>query len=168
LAAAESDVYDAPRLSHVARKTMLRSRRTAFATFDGATAAAYLYERANKKLTPLDGFPMSGAKKPEFQSKPGRVFQSFSERRSAAEPPSDPEKELERRFVAEVAAKLDALRVQNAFERIIVAAGPRALGYWRDVAPKELSAVVTKELASDYSNTDPQALVQIVENAFFE
>lgn len=146
---------------------MLSKPRTAFATFDGAQARAFLYERADQKLTLLPGFPMDGARKPEFSDKPGRVFQSFSDKRSAAEPASDPEKLLERQFVASVAAQLETLRSQKAFSRLIVAAGPRALGYWRAVAPKELAAAVTTELAADHVGTDEKTLLPIVEEAFF-
>lgn len=146
---------------------MASKPNTAFVTFDGASAKAFLYERAEKKLTQLDGFPMSGAKKPDFADKQGRVFQSASERRSGAEPSSDPEKLLERDFVSEVAEQLDKLRAVGAFAHLIVAAGPRALGYWRDVAPKSIADVVKKELTGDYSSTDRQALLDVVEKAFW-
>ncbi len=146
---------------------MLRKPKTAFATFDGAAARAYLYERGKKRLTPLPGFPMAGQKKPEFSDKRARVFQSFSDQRSAAEPQTDPEKELERQFVAGVAKKLEGLKAKSAFDRLIVAASPRALGYWRETAGKALAAVVKKELASDYAHLDEAALLPLVEEAFW-
>lgn len=140
--------------------------RIAFATFNGAAAQAFVYERAEKKLTPLAGFPMSGPKKPEFSYPPGRMFNSVDNRRSSAEPPSDHEKLIERDFVAEVAGRLNKLREKKAFDRLIVAAGPTALGFWRDVAPAPLSAIVDRELASDYATMDANALVPHVEKAF--
>jgi hypothetical protein len=138
----------------------------AFATFNGAAAQAFIYERSSKRLAPLAGFPMSGPKKPEFSYPPGRMFNSADNRRSAAEPPSDHEKLIERDFVSDVAQRLDKLRARKAFDRLIVAAGPTALGFWRDVAPAPLSAVVDKELDSDYATMDQQALLPLVEKAF--
>lgn len=143
-------------------------RNTAFATFDGASAEAYFYERAEKRLAPLDGFPMNGARKPEFDDKRGRVFNSADDRRSAAEPPSDPEKLIEREFVSSVAERLAALRSAGAFERLVVAATPRALGYWRDVAPKDLAGVVSAELPRAYVGENGKALLGVVEDAFWK
>ncbi|MEX0645969.1 MAG: host attachment protein, partial [Parvularculaceae bacterium] len=95
------------------------------------------------------------------------VFQSIDGRRSATERQSDPEKLLEKKFVAEVARKLEALKAKGAFDRLVVAAAPRALGYWRDAAGKNLAAAVKKELASDYAHLDETALLPLVEEAFW-
>lgn len=141
--------------------------KTAFATFDGAAARAFVYERAEKRLAPLPGFPMEGDRKPEFDDKRPRSFQSAGAGRSAIEPQTDPEKHLERRFVCDVAAQLEALRGKKLFDRLIVSAGPRALGYWRETAPKQLAAIVKTELAADHVRTDDAALVSVVEESFF-
>lgn len=140
--------------------------RIAFATFNGAAAQAFLYERSAKRLAPLAGFPMSGQKKPEFSYQPGRMFNSADNRRSAAEPPSDHEKLIERDFVRDVAERLENLRAKKNFDRLIVAAGPTALGFWRDVAPASLSAIVDKEIDSDYATMDQRSLLPLVEKAF--
>ncbi|MBB5519774.1 host attachment protein [Amphiplicatus metriothermophilus] len=145
----------------------MRKITTAFATFDGASARAYIYERAKKRLTPLDGFPLEGARKPEFDSERPRVFQSVGEMRSAVEPQTDPEKELERAFVAGVARRLEAVRSKGGFDRLIVAAPPRVLGYWREVAPSSLVSVVKNEVTGDYVNKDEVSLLPIVEDAFW-
>ncbi len=139
--------------------------RPAFATFDGASAQAFLFDRARKRLTPLPGFPMSGAKKPTFEDNRPRTFSSVGSARSAIEPQSDPEKNLERAFVADVAKKLEALRAKKTFGTLIVSAGPRALGYWREDAPQPLRDATAKEIDRDYSNTHPTALLPIVEEA---
>lgn len=146
---------------------MLLKSRTVFATFDGAAARAFFYDRANKRLSPLPGFPMEGDRKPEFDDKRPRSFQSAGTGRSAVEPQTDPEKLLERQFVSAVAARLEKLRASKSFDRLIVSAGPRALGYWRETAPKELAATVKTELAADHVRTGDTALVSVVEEAFF-
>ncbi|MEQ8936334.1 MAG: host attachment protein, partial [Amphiplicatus sp.] len=96
-----------------------------------------------------------------------RSFRSAGTGRSAIEPQTDPEKQLERQFVSDVAARLEKLRASKSFDRLIVSAGPRALGYWREEAPKELAAAVRKELAADHVRTNDSALVAVVEQAFF-
>lgn len=139
--------------------------KTAFATFDGASAHAYVYDRAGKKLTALPGFPLSGDRKPNFRDQRPREFASVGTHRNTIEPQTDPEKNLERAFVADVAKQLEALRTQKMFASIIVSAAPRALGYWRDVAPAPLREATAKELTGDYSNTPQPELVEIVERA---
>jgi protein required for attachment to host cells len=140
-------------------------QKTAFATFDGAEAHAYLYERAAKRLTALPGFPLSGDRKLQFRDQRPREFSSGGSQRNAIEPQTDPEKNMERAFVAEVAKQLEALRTQKAFGALVVSAAPRALGYWRDVAPSSLREATTKELNGDYSNTPQAELVAIIEKA---
>ena len=145
--------------------TMPHRSKTAFVTFDGARAEAFLYERAEGRLAPLEGFPMAGPKKPDVERPPGRSFQSFSQARSAVDTRSDPEKLVERAFVAGVAEALAALRARKAFGSLVVAAAPRALGFWRETAPPDLAAAVRKELAKDYAGQGEKALVAVVEEA---
>lgn len=144
---------------------MLSRNKTAFVTFDGARAEAFLYERAEGRLAALDGFPMTGPKKPDVERPPGRSFQSFSNARSATETRSDPEKLVERAFVAGVAEALATLRTRKAFDALVVAAAPRALGYWRETVSADLAAAVRKELAKDYAGQGEKALVAVVEEA---
>lgn len=144
---------------------MAAQYKTAFATFDGANAQAFIFERGEKKLSPMPGFPMSGPKKPVFEDVRPRTFESVGSARSATEKKSDPEQLLERDFVIAVATKLEALRCDDAFGRLIVAAGPRALGYWRKAAPAKLAAATTRELAKDYAGMDANALLPLIEEA---
>lgn len=140
----------------------------AFATFDGAKAQAFLYDRSSKRLTMLDGFPKKGQHKPDFDDSRGRIFESVGSHRSGAEPRSDPEKLLEKSFVEEVAEALEALRNRGAFRKLVVAAGPRALGYFREAAPDALQAVVTKEIAGNYAGMSANELVDIVEDSLWD
>jgi protein required for attachment to host cells len=56
--------------------------------------------------------------------------------------------------------------LQKAFDRLIVAASPRALGTFRATAPKALMSLVVKEIAGDYVNGDEeQFLAALVERA---
>ena len=145
-----------------------RSGVTALVTFNGAGARAFIYDRTGPKLTALAGFPMAGDRKPELEDRPGRVFQSFSARRSATEPASDPEQQLEREFVTSVAGQLSRLADERAFDHLIVAATPRALGYWREVAAKSLTSAVRAELTADHVNSDDKTLLKFAEHAFWK
>jgi protein required for attachment to host cells len=139
--------------------------KTAFATFDGAKAHAYVYERAEKRLTALPGFPLSGDRKLRFRDQRPREFSSAGSQRNTIEPQTDPEKNMERAFVAEIAKQLETLRTQRAFGALVVSAAPRALGYWREVAPAPLREATAKELNGVYGNTPQAELVAIIEKA---
>lgn len=144
---------------------MPTGRRLAFAAFDGASAQAFLYERTERRLAPLPGFPKAGAKKPQFNDSAPRSFQSEGGARSAIDPRTDPEREIETRFVGEVADALEALRVQKAFNSLVVAAPPRALGAWRDRAPEALRALVKAEISKNYAGRDARDLPAVIEDA---
>jgi protein required for attachment to host cells len=144
---------------------MPTGRRLAFAAFDGASAQAFLYERAERRLAPLPGFPKAGAKKPQFSDSAPRSFQSEGAARSAIDPKTDPERELETRFVGDVADALEALRIQKAFSTLVVAAPPRALGAWRERAPGALRALVKVEIAKNYAGRDAKDLPALIEDA---
>lgn len=139
------------------------SKKTAILTFNGAEANAWLYDRPAKTLVALAGFPLSGERKPVFRDQRPRSQASVGARRAAIEPMNDPEKEMERQFVGEVAATIADHLSKGEFSRLIVAASPRALGYWREVAPRDVAAAVWKELPKDYVGFDKGTMVDAVE-----
>lgn len=75
------------------------------------------------------------------------------------EPRSDPERHLEDAFVASLAKHLTGKLAENAFDELIVAAGPRALGAFRAVAPRALAERVTREVHGNYVNGDEDRLL---------
>ena len=126
----------------------MRQRRVWAAAFDGARCRVFELAGAPPKLAELTALRLSGARKPEFDDRPGAVFSSASTHRSAMTPPTDPERKLEDAFIGEVVDHLYAQSLQKAFDRLIAAASPRALGTFRATAPKALMSVVVRVAGS--------------------
>ncbi|MBK8083720.1 MAG: host attachment protein [Devosia sp.] len=81
--------------------------------------------------------------------RPGRSFSSVGHGRSAMEPSSDPVAVRERRFVEHLAIVLAGKLAEGAFDRLIVAAAPTALGDLRPALSKPLREVIVLELPKD-------------------
>ncbi len=64
----------------------------------------------------------------------------------------------EPRFVENFAKRLAERAQQGAFDRLIVAADPRALGYFRGCAPEPLKQRVVAEVGRDYVHTPVKEL----------
>jgi protein required for attachment to host cells len=56
----------------------------------------------------------------------------------------------EPKFVEHLASRLAMRAGQGGFRRLVIAADPQALGYFRQCAPEELKRMVTAEVARDY------------------
>lgn len=78
-------------------------------------------------------------------------------------PRTDPERRLETVFVTSLAEHLADRAQAGVFDRLIVAAGPRALGAFRAAASKPLYAMVVRELNGVYVNGDEARLLQALE-----
>jgi protein required for attachment to host cells len=66
----------------------------------------------------------------------------------------------EPKFVEHFANLLAERARQGQFERLIVAADPSALGYFRDCAPDEVKARIVAETAKDYVHTPVKQIEQ--------
>jgi protein required for attachment to host cells len=143
------------------------SAKTAIVTFNGAEAQAWLYDRPRKALAPLAGFPISGERKPDYRDQRSRSHASAGARRSAIEPTTDPEQDLERQLVRQVAAAAARNLANGDFSRLLVAASPRPLGIWREVASRDLTGAIWKELVKDYVGLDRDSLIHAIEDAFW-
>jgi protein required for attachment to host cells len=94
-----------------------------------------------------------------MSDRPGRSISSMgSGGRSAIEYSSDPVAVRERRFVENVAEQLDKKHQQHAFERLIVAADPTALGNLRPAFSKGVRDTILAELPKDLTNVPPSQL----------
>jgi protein required for attachment to host cells len=62
-----------------------------------------------------------------------------------------------------IAAALDAKAKAGAFDRLIVAASPRALGDFRAAASKALKAKVVREIHGDYLNGATARLFEAID-----
>lgn len=133
------------------------------ATFDEAAARIFTFNGVPRRLEELPGEHRTGQHKPSFEDRPARVHASVGERRSGVTPRTDPERRLETAFVEGLVADLEAKAKNGAFDRLIVAASPRALGAFRAAASEPLMAKVVREIHGDYVNAGSARLLEALE-----
>ncbi len=84
--------------------------------------------------------------------RPGRSHSSVGSGRSAMEPRTDPAAHREAEFVRSVAGVLEEKAKAGAFDRLVIAAAPIALGNLRKVLSEHVRKVVVAELDKDLTN----------------
>ncbi|MGE3249664.1 MAG: host attachment protein [Hyphomonadaceae bacterium] len=129
------------------------------AAFDGAACRVFHYRAGARELLELTEEARNGPHKPHFGAPADTVYSSASTHRGAPEPRTDAERNLEDAFVAQITAHLETRAATRAFQRLIVAAGPRALGAFRERASSKLKARVTREIVGDYVSADTKTLL---------
>lgn len=80
---------------------------------------------------------------------PGRAFNSVGSARSAMEQ-TDWHDQEERRFLAELAARLDKAVLSGEVKSLVLVAPPRAVGVLRAAFSKHVSGAVRVEIEKDY------------------
>ena len=84
--------------------------------------------------------------------RPGRSFSSVGPGRSAMEPKTDPADHREAEFVRSIAGILDEKAKSGAFDRLVIAAAPIALGNLRKAMSEHVKKTVVAELNKDLTN----------------
>jgi Protein required for attachment to host cells len=84
--------------------------------------------------------------------KPGRGFSSVGAQRSAMEPRTDPAEHREAEFIRSVANELERKAKDGAYDRLVIAAAPIALGHLRKVLSDHVRKTVVAELDKDLTN----------------
>ncbi|UYO00797.1 MAG: host attachment protein [Devosia sp.] len=84
--------------------------------------------------------------------RPGRSFSSVGPGRSAMEPKTDPAEHREAEFVRSVAQVLEAKAKSGAYDRLVIAAAPIALGNLRKALSDHVKKTVVAELDKDLTN----------------
>jgi len=120
------------------------------ATFDGGEARVFRKE-AGGALRELES---------ESLSAPHRAGDAPGEVRADGEPKTYSEPMTEAGFVEKVADRLAGRARSGAFDRLIVAAGPKALGEFRKVAPDPLREKIVAEVDKDHVHTPVKQLEQ--------
>lgn len=142
----------------------MKQAKTWVATFDEAGARLFSFNGVPRRLEELEDERRTGPHKPQFADRPGRVHASVGERRSGMVPRTDPERKLEAAFVKALADDLALKAEAGAFDRLIVAASPRALGAFRAAAAKTLLAKVVREIHGDYVNGEATRLYEAIDH----
>ncbi len=96
--------------------------------------------------------------------KPARVHESTGSRRSASEQ-TDYHQQAEDRFVAQIAADMEADLQAGEFEELIVVAPPVALGVYRKAASQKLQSATLMEINKDLTKHPAQDVASIVVKA---
>jgi protein required for attachment to host cells len=81
--------------------------------------------------------------------RPGRSFSSVGPGRSAMEPKTDAAQHREAEFVRTVAQAIDTKAREGAYDRLIIAAAPIALGNLRKVMSDHVRKTILAELDKD-------------------
>jgi len=128
---------------------------------DGDQARFYENKGPGQGLTHLKKLDMSQEplKAQELTSdEAGRTHASSGDGRSAMEPTVDPVAKREDRFTRDLADYLSDRARNDDFDRLILAAAPRALGDLRSHFDKHITEKLTAEIDKDLVNTDEKDL----------
>src|ERR671936_958650 len=81
--------------------------------------------------------------------RPGRSFGAIGQGRHPKEQPSDPHRELKRRFAAKLCGVLDRKLAERAFDRLILVAPAATMGDLRASLSNQLRSRVRAEVVAD-------------------
>lgn len=112
-------------------------------------------------LAPVGGLEFEAELPPSREigsDRPGRGFESVGHTRHAKESPSDPHRELKRRFAERLARMLHEQHTAKRFDRLVIVAPPATLGDLRAGLSDPLKSVVTNELAADLTKVPIEEL----------
>lgn len=122
---------------------------------DGTQARVLEHNGPGKGLTTIKGLDWSiePLQSQDIDSdKPGRGHSSGGSARSSMEPKTDPAQHREAEFVRSVASVLDKKALEGAYDRLVVAAAPIALGNLRKVMSDHVKKTIVAELDKDLTN----------------
>lgn len=122
---------------------------------DGARARVLSHTGTGKGLDEVEGFEFAAERlrtQDIMADKPGRSFSSAGSKRSAMQPQTDPVDKREADFVRELAEMLDKQLRKNAFDRLIIAAAPKALGDIRKSLSPQVQTKILAELSKNLTS----------------
>jgi protein required for attachment to host cells len=90
--------------------------------------------------------------------KPGRAFDSTGSGRHGMGQPVSPTEQENIRFAKTVAERIDAGRKARAFDRFVLVADPRFLGYLRQGLTTATRNCLASEIAKNLSEADPATI----------
>lgn len=134
---------------------------------NGAEARVLVGKGSGNGLEELPGADFSGPHRSGtelFSDRPGRSFDSHGQGRHALEPGStaaDQEREV---FLRKLSHWLGAELEKGAFDRLVIAAAPKALGLLRRSLPNAVRKKVVCQLDRDLTSATPQAVVALLED----
>lgn len=140
----------------------MRAKTTWILVADGQRAAVYRNDGPGKGLKPEPGldFERVGRRTHDMMSdKPGRMKAGAGASGSAGMTPrTDPHEEAERHFAEHLAKTLDRAAAGKSFDRLILAAPPKTLGYLRRAVGAATRKLITAEIAKDLTKIEQAKL----------
>jgi protein required for attachment to host cells len=134
----------------------MKATKTWIVVADGDQAKIFEHDGPGKGLHPIKDLSLEQEHlkaRDIMADKPGRAFSSAGPgSRSAVDYRSDPVEVRERRFVERLAEVLDQRRRDGAFDRLVIAAAPAALGDLRPALSDEVKDAILAELPKDLTN----------------
>jgi protein required for attachment to host cells len=131
---------------------------------DGDQAKLFEHDGPGKGLHAIDGlqFEQEHLKASEIMAdRPGRAGAGMpAGSRSAMEYHSDPVDVRERRFLEGVADLLNAKCLEGAYDRLVIAAAPAALGELRPALSAEVKKIMLAELPKDLTHIPTAKLAE--------
>ncbi|WP_314085626.1 host attachment protein [Shinella sp. M31] len=100
--------------------------------------------------------------------KPGRSHSSVGHGRSAMEYSSDPVREEQQKFTAEIAGLIDGYAAKGAFDRLVVCAAPQTLGDLRNKLSDKSRTLTMAEIDKNFSNLPTDKLISSVRSIMFD
>lgn len=130
----------------------MKQTRTWVVVADGARARVFENTGPGKGLYEVPG---SAVDQPDPASRdigtdrPGRGRESAGAGKHAMQPRTDLHDHAEQKFANALAARLNAARPRNEFDRLILIAAPKTLGHLRAALAPQTAKLVTGEIDKD-------------------
>ena len=130
----------------------MKSTTTWILVADGSQARIASHMGPGKGLEPVLENQLHGRNLPGrdiMADRPGRAFDSAGQGRHAMEPVTDPRVHEKQDFIREIAALLDTESKRGRYDRLVIVAPPKALGYLRQELSDHVRSKVSGELDKD-------------------
>jgi protein required for attachment to host cells len=125
--------------------------RTWVLVADGGRVRCLEEKRRGAGLVELPAYAMThdDADAPSDRDRPTRVHESLGQTRHSVEKALSPHEEEEHRFLLRVGARIGAASQRKLFDRLVIFAPPRALGWLRQALPEPTLRLVDGDRAID-------------------
>lgn len=146
----------------------MKAKTTWVVIADGGQARVFKHDGPGRGLSPIKElqFEQEHLQAREIMAdKPGRTGSGAGPgARASMEYHTDPVAVRERRFVERLAETLEQKHAEGAFDRLVIAAAPAALGDLRPALSDGLKAAIVAELPKDLTNVPAPKLAEHFEN----
>lgn len=138
---------------------------------DAGSARAYEFKERNAAPAEVPDFSLNAEETHGFSrdigsDKPGRSFNIADNRRSAIEPHSDLHEQAKQGFARNLSGALSAAHSKGRFEKLVIAAPPKMLGYLRQEMSTGVANAICGEISKDLVKNDAAAIRAQAEKYF--